>query len=951
MDDLNIRMAEDKVRTFGPFQLFPARQLLLCDGVPVKLGGRGFALLSLLVERQGELVSKQDLMATAWPETFVHESNLKVNMFALRKALGDEKEQPTYIATVSGRGYRFIAPVIAVAEPLLAPIAVAQHRPLPPVTDIIGRTVEISDVLMHLRRVSHVTIVGTGGVGKTTLALAAAREIEMAFPDGLCWVDLSVIDDPMLVPSALVSALGLRGNSGDKLSKVINYLDRRRMLIILDNCEHVLPAAALFASSLGTSCKSHILATSRTPLGTPGEQVVWLSPLDSPPEGVALTAETAGHYPSMQLLMERARVWTEYRPTDEDCETLGEICRRLDGIPLAIELAAGKLGQYAPRQLLAMLEQHLAVLEHNSDATPRRHQTLRATIDWSYQLLTKDEALIFQVISVFAGTFDATDAATIAAGAGLGPAVTAASLGSLVAKSLVAAAADRQALSYRLLDTNQRYAQDRLKRHPLRSTVSRAHAERMLELFERSEREWEWRETHEWVTSYQNRLPDLRKALDWAFDNKGDVELGIRLTIAAIPVLFEISAVPEARQTAERALRHPTTDAQHMKLASSRAWSMLYGLRREAQAEDAWRKAVDFARRSGNADYHLRSLLGYSFHLNGSGRVPEAMENLIAWRELASTNPQSPSAVDGERFFALVCGYMGKLKDARQILDQLALSAPHVGRRSRMAGFQVDRYIGTRNYLSFISWLTGQPAYAAYVADEGLRAAGELGHLVSQSNVLAMAALPVAFWNGNAERLGVYTSQLNANLEIEGTELWKPILRFYSAVMPELRGGMADIEAMRTVIGELIESGFTIRIGLYLSILADTLASRRRIDEADETIDMAFDYQRRQSEVWCLPELQRVQASIRRQRGEFSEAESMFETALTQARSVGALSFELRIATDLATHYLETEKAPVALQTLEPVYGRFSEGFATRNLLAASRTLERAKKMARPVAN
>jgi predicted ATPase/DNA-binding winged helix-turn-helix (wHTH) protein len=947
VDDLNIRMAEDKVRTFGPFQLFPARQLLLCDGVPVKLGGRGFSLLNILVERQGELVSKRELMATAWPDTFVHESNLKVNMFALRKALGDDKEQPGYIATVTGRGYRFIAPVVSTTDAIITPVAITQHRALPPVTDIIGRAIEISDILMQLRQIPHVTIVGTGGVGKTTLALTAARAVEAAFPDGLCWVDLSVIDDPMLVPSTLASALGLRGEAGDKLGKVIDYLDKRQMLIVLDNCEHVLPAAALFARSLGAGRQSRILATSRTPLGTPDEQIVWLSPLESPPAGTALTAETARRYPAMQLLTDRARSWTGYELTEEDSETLGEICRRLDGIPLAIELAAGKLGQHAPQQLLAMLQQHLAVLEQDDDAAPRRHQTLVATIDWSYQLLTKDEALIFQIISVFAGTFDAADAAAVAASVGLGPAVTAASLGSLVAKSLVAATADRQGLSYRLLDTTQRHALDRLKRHPLQITVFRTHAERMLELFERSEREWEWRETHEWIAAYQNRLPDLRRALTWAFDEDGDVELGIRLTIAAIPVLFEISAVPEARQTAEMALRHPATDTQRMKLASSRAWSMLYGLRREAQAEDAWRKAVDFARGCGNADYHLRSLLGYSFHLNGSGRVPEAMESLVAWRELASANPQSPSAVDGERFFALVSGYMGRLKEARQILDRLALSAPYVGQRSRMAGFQVDRYIGTRNYLSFISWLTGHPAYAAYVADEGLKAAGKLGHLVSQSNVLAMAALPVAFWNGNAETLNAYTSQLRTNLEIEGTELWKPILRFYSAALPELRGGLADIDAMRSVIRELIDSRFTIRIGLYLSILADALASRQRLDEADEALDMAFDYQKRQSEAWCLPELQRVQASIRRRQGAISQAGELLETALAQARSLGALSFELRIATDLADHHLETEKAQAAVQTLEPVYNRFSEGFTTRNLLAASRVLRSAKSMMR----
>ncbi|MDE1996035.1 MAG: transcriptional regulator, partial [Rhizobiaceae bacterium] len=750
---------------------------------------------------------------------------------------------------------------------------------------------------------------------------------------------------PMLVASALVAALGLRGDAPDRLAAAIDFLNRRRILVVIDNCEHVLPAVALLAGRLGLNCMSRILATSRMPLGTATEQIVWLEPLEAPPAGISLTTQTVTLYPAVQLLLQRSFDWSGYELIDEDCSAIAELCRRLDGIPLAIELAAGKLGQHSARELLELLGEHLEVLKRDEDGIPPRQQTLRATVDWSYRLLTRDEAAMFEVVSVFAGSFDATDAAVAAAAIGLGPAEAAASLGSLVSKSLVSATADRQELSYRLLDTTRQYALDRLKQHSRRRMVFMAHAERMVDLFERSEREWEWREAPEWAAFYQVRLPDLRKALAWSFDEEGDVQLGIRLAIAAIPVLFEISAISEARRIAETALCLEVSDVQRMKLSSSRAWSMLYGRGRELESEGAWHAAIDAAKRCGNADYHLRSLLGYCFYLNGSGQLPRALERLVEFRELARHNPQSPSAADGERFFALVSGYLGDVREAKRILDRLALNAPNLGQRSRMAGFQVDRYIGTRNYLSFISWLAGDPAYAARMAEEGINAAGQLDHLVSQSNVLAISGLPVAFWNGDEKVFAAYTAKLQANLEIEGTELWKPLLQWYRALLPEMRGGSADVETMLDVTTELIETHFTIRIGFYLGVLAETLASHGRLDEANVQLKKAFDYQDRQSERWCLPELRRIQASISRRRGNMHEAESLLGMALEEAHAIGAASFELRAATDLASLQLEANQPCKAAQLLMPIHRRFSENTVTKDLVAATEILHRASHM------
>src|SRR5262245_16367874 len=195
----------DRTFSFGPFRLIPARQLLLRNGIPVRVGSRALMILTTLVERRGELVSRDELMAAAWPKLFVHESNLKVNMANLRRSLGDTQKEPIYVATVIGRGYRFVAPVEISAEANADRNAEAEDvepSGLPPAREIVGRDEEIARIVAELRKRQHVTVVGAGGIGKTTVAIAAAQALEADYSDGACFVDLSTFDDPMLLPSA-----------------------------------------------------------------------------------------------------------------------------------------------------------------------------------------------------------------------------------------------------------------------------------------------------------------------------------------------------------------------------------------------------------------------------------------------------------------------------------------------------------------------------------------------------------------------------------------------------------------------------------------------------------------------------------------------------------------------------------------------------------------------------
>ncbi|WP_027579110.1 winged helix-turn-helix domain-containing protein [Bradyrhizobium sp. Ai1a-2] len=949
MDNSSGVVRNELVLSFGPFRLIPNRQLLMRSDRPVKLGGRSFELLHLLAQRSGQLVSKDELMAAAWPDTFVHDSNLKVNMSSLRRSLGDTQTPPSYVATVAGRGYRFVAPVeISTAEFTDGGIpAKSSELPgLPLQRDIVGRDVEIANILAGLRNEQHVTVVGAGGIGKTTVAVAVARTFKSNCPDGVCFVDLSTVDDPAQVPFALAGAMGIRGNPGDTLAAVIDYLRQRRMLVVLDNCEHVLPGAAIFADKLAADRgKSRLLATSREPLDTSAEHIFWLDSLAFPDSGEILTATEALRFPAAELFARRASEWAGYDLVDADCAAIVQTCRSLDGLPLAIELAAAKLEHHKAQDVLSMLDQHLSFRSPHSGIAPPRQETLLATIDWSFQLLSQSEATVLRLVSVFAEAFELEDVVAVAAAAELTPANVTTGLGGLVAKSLVTAQVNGAGLRYRLLDSTRRYAIKRRQEDPVDTRALHCHAHRILDLLEQSEGEWDWRETNDWSGRYRSRLADLRAALSWAFGEGGETELGVRLTVAAIPLWSEVSLIAEAQERVELALRMaetiPCDDLLKAKLACSRAWSLFYARKLLNENEDAWLAAIAFAERAGNLDYRLRSLVGLSFYLLQIGQTARAIKCLEEVGELSRRHHWS-AAPEGDRALAWARAQTGELRESRQVLDRLAATYSRPHGRARVAGLEVYRYIATRCYLPFVAWMNGHVDYAAAAAQDAVETAASVGNLIYQSNALGLAALPVSLWNGDMAALERYTARLRSNLQRENIARWVPVQRYFAAALRDLKGEQDAVRELRASTDELIECRYFMRIGMYLGHLANVLALRGRIDEASDTIAMALHYQTQQEERWCRSELQRIEASILYLAGHHSSAERLLRSALEEARAIGAASFELRIASDLAAHYINSDRYDDAERLLRPVYQSFSEGFTTKDLVTASQLLQRA---------
>ncbi|QNK01361.1 ATP-binding protein [Dyella telluris] len=457
---------------FGPFVYLPEQQRLLRGEATVALGNRAMDVLSALVERPGEVLSKDELMARVWPTTIVEEGNLKVHVAALRRALHDGLQDQNYIATVVGRGYRFVAPVLCsrashdagtTTTPTDASSTAQSLRPAS--ASVIGRADLIEDVIGQLPSKRLISLVGPGGVGKTVVARAISEELTSRQRMDAAFVDLSSITDERLAISAIVQSAGLLLHPVHARLSLLNQIRDRSMLLVLDGCEGLLHTVASFVEKVvALAAGVMVLVTSREPLLVRGEHVLRMRPLSLPSAGGDFTLADILRHPAAELFVVRARAARLDLPLrDSEAQAISRICRRLDGLPLAIELAAGRVDAFGIHELERILDDGLELLNQGWRTAPGRHQTLEAITDWSYQFLSPPEQALLGRLSVFPWTFTLAAAESIAGGQGVDAVATAGLLANLVAKSLVMAETSSRPAVYRLLETTRCYALKRLE--------------------------------------------------------------------------------------------------------------------------------------------------------------------------------------------------------------------------------------------------------------------------------------------------------------------------------------------------------------------------------------------------------------------------------------------------------------------------------------------------------
>jgi len=534
---------------FGRCELRPLERRLLVDGRRAALGGRAFDLLLALAERAGRLVTKQELLDLVWPDVVVEEGNLTVQMSSLRKLLG-----PDVIATVPGRGYRFCVAVEADGADLhAAPPAAAPALPRPGVlgTPLIGRDTDLAALGALLDAHRLVTIAGAGGIGKTLLAqhLLAARAPRPAH-GGACWVELAPLESPLQVVGAIGAALGVRtGAGGDPLAGLVAACAPLQLLLALDNAEHLHAEVAHVAQALHDGAPGvRLLVTSQAPLHLAFERLYRLDALAVPGAGTA--AKAALGFGAVALFVERAAALDRrFRLHDGNVGAVIEICRRLDGIALAIELAAARLPLLGVTRLAAALDERLRVLTVSPSGAPPRHQTLRAGLEWSHGLLSPIEQWVFRRLAVVSGSASLELARQLLADDAADPWAALDALGGLAERSLVALVGDPDAPRYRLLESPRALALERLRASGEEDLLLACHARALAALMQRAFDDHRSRAgaIDAWQRDLAPDLDNARAAFAWACRHDAVAAATIAATLLlALPGLRERVALCEA---------------------------------------------------------------------------------------------------------------------------------------------------------------------------------------------------------------------------------------------------------------------------------------------------------------------------------------------------------------------------------------------------------------------
>jgi predicted ATPase len=778
-----------------------------------------------------------------------------------------------------------------------------------------------------------------------------AERLIPAYDHGVRLIDLAPLGDARLVPATLAAALGVEINSDNPLSGVLAALRDRQMLLVLDNCEHVIDAAAGAAAAiLASAPEVRILATSREPLRIEGEQLHRLSSLESPPISRSMSAAEALGFSAVELFVERAAAnLDEFELNDANAQIIGVICQKLDGIPLAIELAAARVDVLGLQGLAARLEDRLGLLTTGRRTALPRHQTLRATLDWSYNLLPETQRFVLRRLAIFAGDFTREAANVIAASANIGASEVFESVADLVAKSLIMANVDDTPAYYRLLETIRAYAFEKLAESGESDQVARRHARYFRDLFERAEAEVETRPMDEWVAAFRRQIDNLRAALQWVFSPNGDTGLGVALTVASIPLWINLSMMAECRHHVEHALARLNSVAEQdsqseMQLHAGLGMSLNYTTGPVSATAAAWTKTLEIAQSLGDTEYQLRALRGLWAHQMNGAEYRRALALAQEFRSLAAASADPADLDFGNRMAALMLHYLGDQESASRLLDPRLASPVAPFDHPQTVRFLLDRDVTVQALSSRILWLQGFPDQATRAARSAVDRALAIGHGLSLCHALAQAACPVAQFTGDLAWAESSVAMLLDNAKERGLAGW--IARghcFLGMVMIAREDFAAGLPLLRDALVELRESGAAPGYPAFLAVLAGGLGRAGQVIEGLAVVDQALALSKGHEEHWCLPELLRTEGELHLREGAgetaLAKAAICFREALEWAQRGRVPAWELRAVTSLARLWQAQDRRD-ARDLLRPVYARFNEGFDTADLQTAKRLLD-----------
>lgn len=940
--------------SFGPFRLSPATRVIERDGAPLALGDRALDILIALVERAGEVVSQRDLTTRVWRDLVVSPSNLRVHMSALRKALGDGEDGARYIENVTGQGYCFVAPITretSVASPAPLPESpdpARQRLVLPPkLPRMLGREPVVRSIAVDLLAERFITIIGPGGMGKTTVAIAIAHAMLDEFAGAVCFVDMGAVADPKLVGATIAASLSLQVQTEDATPGLLEYLRTLRLLLVLDNCEHVIEPIATLAETLFKEARDlHILATSREALRVEGEHAYWLPALASPAPESSMKAIDVLTFPAVQLFMERsAASGGRFELNDENASLVAGICGRLEGIALAIELAAGRVGSHGLAATADLLNRNLGLDWHGRRTALPRHQTLRALLDWSYWFLPAAEQTAMRSLSVLVGDFTLEAASAIMHGAPGNDAATLNTLDALVAKSLISVSSgDAGTVQYRLLETTRMYGLEKLQESGEADSAARRHAEYFTTLLDERHGGLVDLEYTGRAHALREHLGNVRSALEWCFarsEKDFDALLAVDLAVAAAPVFFELSLLSESYRWSSAglaALDESTRGGRReMLLRSTWAISSMWIRGGRDDVLSAISRGLELADPLAEPAQRLRMLATRHLFLT---RVADFRGALIAaeeWDTAAKQVDDVSCLAISELMQGVARHFLGDQAAANKLFDSGFARAGE--RNLQLCGN--DHRVRALVVMSRSLWLSGFPERAIATARQATATAQKSGKPLDTCFAL-LYTTPVYLWCGQWDATQELLDQVVSHTHWHLLKPFHPVVRAMEAALLIGRGSAEQGTSMLSgVLQQMRDERQDVMRTFVACSIADGSTAVGRPEEALTLIRTIRRHAVRGAESVQLPELLRIQANALLAMTPTNEAraERLLLRSSRLARRQSALAWELRTALTLARIRIKQGNSAQARELLSDIYGRFTEGFATHDLQQAAQLL------------
>jgi len=817
------------------------------------------------------------------------------------------------------------------------------------VTGLVGRTAAVQKLRDLVSAYRVLTVTGPGGIGKTVLALEVARALGTEFDDGGWLVELAPLSDPALLPSVVASVLGLNLGGGEISAEALTRtVGERKLLLVLDNCEHVVDAVANLAAMFVRSCPhTTILATSREVLQIDGECVYRVPPLQVPAPGLE-EAEKIRRHSAVELFIARAKALdSDFSLRGQNLATIAAICRHLDGIPLAIEFAAARTATLGLEAVAAGLRDRFALLTSGRRAAVPRHRTLRTTLDWSYDLLPEPEQHLLRHLAIFPAGFTLRAAAAVVDDADGIESRVAYGIASLVYKSLVILDRATSTTRWNLLETIRAYALEKLAAHDESGAAMRRHAGFYRDLF--ASRRLDSPVPGEDMKEFTCEIDNVRAALDWSFSPAGDAEIGVALTAAYVPAWLHAALPTECRERTERAMKHlaPAMNVSmplRMQLHFALGLMPAYTMSPVDPAKAALAEALALAEQVGDLQAQFQILWGLWVLNSESGECHTAY-SVTEQLALVARRIGDPSAgLMAQRLRGFTLEMRGQHQQARECSEHVVRHYVAPRDRRLTAWGQFDQRVLARAMLARALWFQGYADEAMDQARLSLEEAQRTNFPLSIGEALRVAVCDIALMTGDLETADQSITMLVEIATSRNAPFWGILGRCLRGKLLVIRGEFAQGTALlRTELEFCERAGWPIWYPEFMGAMAEGLAGLGQIAEARVAVDKALASAELGGECNYYPELLRLKGELllRQAIGQpGSCAEQSFSAALRLAQRQGALALELRAALSLARLRVAEGRGDEARRILAPIYDRFTEGFGTADLRAARGMLE-----------